>query len=159
VQRASSRLIKVQSVGLAAFGAVNPNTATASQAIDVFGEPASIAPGAGGCRGRWPDLGLTIDFGAGDDSDPCGGGARPTELQVAGPVGAAAGWRTAEGIRPLQPLASVRRIYPEAGRVRSGRLVLVRPPSGEAPGVPVLVVRVARGRVDALVFPIIAPES
>jgi hypothetical protein len=154
VQLPDSRLIKVQSVGLAAFGRINPNTATASLATQAFGEPSSVEPRGDACRWVWSDLGLKVDFAPPGDADPCAGDALVERLVVAGRAAAKAGWRTAEGIRPLQSVAAVRRIYPEAGRIRSRRLVLVQPPGSGGDGPPVLVVTIADGRVDAMAFPI-----
>jgi hypothetical protein len=154
VQLPDSRLIKVQSVGLAAFGRINPNTATASLATQAFGEPSAVEPRSDACRRIWSDLGLKVDFALPADADPCAGEALIERLVVAGRAAAKAGWRTAEGIRPLQTVATVRRIYPEAGRVRSRRLVLVKPPGGGGGDAPVLVVTIADGRVDAMVFPV-----
>jgi hypothetical protein len=153
VQLPDSRLIKVQSVGLAAFGPINPHTATASLAAEAFGEPTSVASRGDTCRQAWARLGLEIEFAARDGADPCGADGRIERLVVSGRAAANAGWRTAEGIRPLQSLAAVRRIYPEAGRIRSGRLVLVKAP-GSGGGAAVLVATIAEGRVESLVIPI-----
>jgi len=151
VQLPDSRLIKVQSVGLAAFGRINPHTATASLAAQAFGEPAASVRRPATCRKTWPGLGLAIWFAAGDARDPCADDAQVRRLVVAGRAAARAGWRTAEGIRPLQPVAAVQRIYPETEPIGPGRHVLVRPSAHEDP---VLVVRIAGGRVEALEFPI-----
>jgi hypothetical protein len=154
VQLPDSRLIKVQSVGLAAFGPINPHTATASVTTEAFGEPSSVVPHGAACSTSWSALGLEIDFGATRDADPCADDAQVERLVVAGRAAAEAGWRTAEGIRPRQPVAAVRRIYPGAGMIRPGRNVLVRPPASGPDGPPVLVVTVADGRVEAMEFPI-----
>jgi hypothetical protein len=158
VQREGSRLVKVQSVGLAAFGPINPHTALSQHAEAAFGDPASIARQAGRCRYAWPALGLEIDFADPGGDDPCGGEARIEIIRVTGAAGAKAGWRTAEGIRPGMSVAAARRIYPEATLEPSGRLVLVErlAASGSpAPG-PVLIATTARGRIRGLVFPIAA---
>ena len=106
---------------------------------------------------RWPAIGLTIQFRASAGDEGCAAEASIERIRVAGPDAAEANWRTAEGIRPLQRLSAVRRIYPEAGRVRSGRLALVKPPGDE--GEPVLVVRIVEGRVGAIEFPIDAASG
>jgi hypothetical protein len=155
VQLPDSRLIKVQSVGLAAFGRINPHTADAELTAEAFGDPTAAAPAGELCRMRWPELGLRIDFAAAEPGgDPCGAGAGIARLVVAGRAAANAHWRTAEGIRPLQPIAAVRRIYPEAGDLGAGRHVLVEPPEGTPDVTPVLVVTIADGRVEAMEFPI-----
>jgi hypothetical protein len=153
VQLPESRLIKVQSVGLAAFGRINPHTATASLTTEAFGEPTSVTGRDESCLRTWSDLGLTVAFAA-DDRNPCAEEARIERLVVSGRAAAEAGWRTAEGIRPLQPAAAVGRIYPEAGPPRSGRHVLVKAPRGSPNDPPVLVVRIVDGRVDTMAFPI-----
>jgi hypothetical protein len=152
VQREGSRLVKVQSVGLAAFGPINPHTAVPEHAEAAFGDPPSIARQAGLCRYAWPGLGLEIDFADPGGSDPCGGEARIETIRVAGPAGARAGWHTAEGIRPGMSLAAARRIYPEAGARRSGMLTLVESLDRDRP--PVLTVTTAGRQVEGMVFPI-----
>lgn len=156
VQRPESRLVKVQTVGVAAFGPIVPHAASASVAASAFGEPASVARHRELCRRRWPVLGLTIDFSAPSGADPCGEQAGIESITVAGPAAAKARWRTAEGIRPGMSVAAARRIYPDAHRGRSGALVLVEPPDGTGSDEagPVLAVTTAHGRVDALVLPI-----
>jgi hypothetical protein len=144
----------VQSVGLAAFGPINPHTATVADAVAAFGEPDSIVAHAGRCERRWAAIGLAIEFADGA-GDPCGASGEIEELRLAGAPAARAGWRTAEGIRPGMSLAAARRIYPEARRTRHGALVLVAPPPQDGPtGRPVLTASTANGRVDALIFPI-----
>ena len=157
VQNPDSRLIKVQPVGSAAFGPLNPHSAVLSDAAVAFGRPASVDRLGELCMQRWPAIGLTIQFRASAGDDQCGGKARIERIRVAGGTAVEANWRTAEGIRPLQRLSGVRRIYPEAGMVRSGRLVLVKPPGGE--GEPVLVARLVDGRVGAMEFPIDAASG
>jgi hypothetical protein len=152
VQREGSRLVKVQSVGLAAFGPINPHTAVPEHAEAAFGDPASIARQAGLCRYAWPGLGLEIDFADPGGADPCGSVARIEIIRVVGAAGAKAGWRTAEGIRPGMSVAAARRIYPEAGARRSGMLTLVESLERDRP--PVLTVTTAGRRVEAMVFPI-----
>jgi hypothetical protein len=159
VQLPDSRLIKVQTVGLAAFGRINPHTADAALAAEAFGEPASVELAGDLCRTHWPELGLRIDFAAGTGGDPCGSEARIERLVVAGRAAADADWRTAEGIRPLQPVAALRRIYPDAGDLGAGRHVLVRPPESAPDSTPVLVVTVADGRVEEMEFPIEAASG
>jgi hypothetical protein len=156
VQRPGSRLVKVQSVGLAAFGPINPTTAGPSDTTAAFGEPSTAKQSGARCSRRWRDLGLTIDFAAAGGEDPCGSEAVIEAIRVAGPAAVQAGWRTAEGIRPGMRVAAARRRYPDARRTGSGRLVLVEGPqdgdSGEI--VTVLAVETAAGRVTALTFPI-----
>lgn len=157
VQLPDSRLIKVQSVGLAAFGPIVPYTATASDAAAAFGESAAPAPDGAVCTRRWPELGLTIEFAARGGGDPCADDARIEEARVGGPEAERTRWKTAEGIRPGMGLAAARRIYPDARR-RDGALVLVDllaelRPEGTGP-VSVLEVTTAGGRVDEMVFPI-----
>jgi hypothetical protein len=154
VQREDSRLVKVQSVGLAAFGPINPHTAVPEHAEAAFGDPASIARQGERCRYAWPDLGLEIDFADPGGSDPCGGEAGIEGIRVAGAAGAKAGWRTAEGVRPGMSVTAARRIYPEAGARRSGTLTLVESLDRDRP--PVLTVTTADRRVEAMVFPISA---
>ena len=60
IQRPDSRLIKVQSVGLAAFGPINPHTANVSLVREAFGEPSSETVSGDGCRRQWASLGLEI---------------------------------------------------------------------------------------------------
>jgi hypothetical protein len=157
VQRADSRLVKVQSVGLAAFGPINPHTSGLTQAVAAFGEPASADMRGAACVARWPQTGLTIVFEAREGEDPCGAEARAERIVLAGRAAARAGWRTAEGIRPEMPVAAVHRIYPESHRRGARALVLVEPPAGMGAGKrPVLSVTTARGRVSRLVFPIAA---
>lgn len=152
VQRPDSRLIKVQGVGLAAFGPINPHTATVPEVRKAFGEPTSETARGGECRRRWASLGLEIRFEAGPE-DACADQGRIVWLAVTGAPAARAGWNTAEGIRPLQPVDAVERIYPEVGAVRPGTVALVIRPS-ELPGPPVLVAKVAGGEVRRMVFPI-----
>jgi hypothetical protein len=153
VQRPDSRLIKVQSVGLAAFGPINPHSASADDVAAAFGDPPVVSGTSGRCRRRWPGLGLTIaSFGPGG-ADACGGAARIALIRVSGRAAAEAGWRTAEGIRPGMPVVAMRRIYPDPRRLPGGALALVEPPA-EVGGGPVLVVAVDRGRVADLAFPI-----
>jgi hypothetical protein len=157
VQREGSRLVKVQTVGLAAFGPINPHTATPSDAAAAFGEPSSAERHGDHCTRRWPDLGLTIEFGATDGDQTCGSDAGIETIRVAGRAAVDAGWRTAEGIRPGMRVAAARRIYPEARR-GGGRLILVRGGSdGET--VTVLAVRTAGGRVREMSFPIDAAHA
>jgi hypothetical protein len=157
VQRPDSRLIKVQSVGLAALGPINPHAASADDVVAAFGDPPVIDETPGRCLRRWPRLGLTIVFSE-PDGDQCGGDARVGLIRVSGRAAADAGWRTAEGIRPQMPAAAMRRIYPEPRRLPGGALALVEPPA-EVGGGPVLVVAVERGRVAALAFPIREAEE
>jgi hypothetical protein len=159
VQREGSRLVKVQTVGLAAFGPINPHTASLSDAVAAFGDPASTGRQGESCRRRWPGLGLTIGFGVAGGEDPCGESAGIERMRVAGRVAAEAGWRTAEGIRPGMSVAAARRIYPEARR-DGKRLILVRIPGGD-PGehITLLSITTDAGRVDAMTFPIIAGSS
>jgi hypothetical protein len=155
VQNEHSRLVKVQSVGLAAFGPINPHTAGPSDAAAAFGEPASVDRPGELCVDRWPAIGLTIAFSAAGDVDPCGPDAGIERIKVEGTAAAHAGWRTAEGIRPGMPVAAVHRIYPEVSRGRPGALVLVRSPEASASDArSVLAVTTAHGQVDALIFPI-----
>ena len=153
IQRPDSRLIKVQSVGLAAFGPINPHTATVPQVLEAFGEPSSETVAGEECRRGWPSLGLEIKFEGGDGGDACAEEGRIARLTVTGQPAASEEWRTAEGIRPLQEVRAVERIYPEVGAIDPGTVTLVEPPSG-LPGPPVLKVKVARGQVQALMFPI-----
>jgi hypothetical protein len=154
VQREDSRLVKVQTVGLAAFGPINPHTAIPSHTATAFGEPSSIDRHGDLCGHRWPGLGLAIDFAAPSGGDPCGTEARIERIRVQGEPAARAGWRTAEGIRPGMSVAAARRIYPE-GRRAGGRLMLVRGPASD-PGerVTVLEARTAAGEVTGMTFPI-----
>jgi hypothetical protein len=152
VQREGSRLVKVQTVGLAAFGPINPHTATPSHAAAAFGEPASAERHGDRCTRRWPDLGLTIEFGATGDDGPCGSDARIEAIQVAGRAAEEAGWRTAEGSRPGMPVSAARRIYPEARRGGDGLILVEGPDDGET--VTVLAVTATRGAVRAMRFPI-----
>jgi hypothetical protein len=156
VQREGSRLIKVQSVGLAAFGPLNPHTADASLAQSAFGEPPSADPQGVLCVRRWPEIGLRVSFRAeAGGGDPCAPQARIERIRVGGVAAAHAGWRTAEGIRPGMSVAAVHRIYPEAYRGRPGTIVLVEAAEAGGSGRPrVLSVTTAKGRVDALSFPI-----
>jgi hypothetical protein len=156
VQQKDSRLVKVQSVGLAAFGPINPHTADSAAATLAFGEPASVQRHADLCRHRWPGLGLAIEFADPNGEDPCGSEALIEAIRVGGPAAEAAGWHTAEGIRPGMSLAAARRIYPEAHRDPSAMLVLVERlrPEGSGPIDPVLVATIADGSVAALIFPI-----
>ncbi|HWM63333.1 MAG TPA: hypothetical protein VNP96_05005 [Solirubrobacterales bacterium] len=147
--------MKVQSVGLAAFGPINPHTAGPAHAAAAFGKPDSAVQRGSVCSRHWTGLGLTIEFGVGEGEDPCGSRAGIERITVAGSVAADAGWRTAEGIRPGMSLTAVRRIYPEAGRQAGRELVLVEPAPGAGPGrIPVLTVTIDHGRVDGLIFPI-----
>jgi hypothetical protein len=144
----------VQTVGLAAFGPINPHTATASDAATAFGEPASTSQHGASCRRRWHGLGLTIEFGARGGEDPCGESAGIERIRLAGSAAAEAGWQTAEGIRPGMSSAAARRIYPEARRAGK-RLILVRGPAGDSgEGVTVLKARTAAGEVTGMTFPI-----
>jgi hypothetical protein len=156
VQLEDSRLVKVQTVGLAAFGPINPHTAGSADAIAAFGHPSSAKQSGARCSRRWPELGLTIDFAAAGGEDPCGSQTGIEAIRVAGPAAVQAGWRTAEGIRPGMRVAAARRRYPDARRTGSGRLVLVEGPedgdSGEI--VTVLAVETAASRVTAMTFPI-----
>jgi hypothetical protein len=153
IQRPDSRLIKVQSVGLAAFGPVNPHTAPPSLLEDAFGEPSEVRAAHETCRRRWDSLGLEIRFESGGPGYPCDDEGRITSIVLAGEAAAGEGWRTAEGIRPLQRVDAVERIYPEVGAIRAGTVALVEPPS-EVPGPPVLVVEIARGKVRTMTFPL-----
>ncbi len=155
VQNPDSRLIKVQSVGLAAFGPINPHLAVASDAVSAFGHPATSRRHGRRCVRRWPHIGLIADFGAGGGGDPCAEGAEIAQLWLTGSAATRAGWRTAEGIRPGMRTAGVQRIYPDARRAGSGALVLVgSPPQDGSTGLPVLMARTANGRVAELAFPI-----
>ena len=153
VQRADSRLVKVQSVGLAAFGPINPHKATPEHAVAAFGEPSGVERQGAVCRRRWRDLGLTIDFAT--EGDPCGPDAGIELLRVTGPAAVDADWHTAEGIRPGMSVAAALRRYPEARRAGTRR-VLVEGPAGDDPQeiVTVLAVTTQAGRVDAMTFPI-----
>ncbi len=153
VQLPDSRLIKVQSVGLAAFGPINPHTATVALVREAFGEESAERANGAECRRRWATLGLEIAFVAGDGGDACADDARIESLTVAGTAAATAGWQTAEGIRPLQSVKAVERIYPDVGEIGSGTVALVRPPR-ELPGPPVLVITVAEGEVQSMKFPL-----
>jgi hypothetical protein len=152
VQRPDSRLIKVQSVGLAAFGPINPHTATVPQVREAFGEPSSEAAAGDECRRRWASLGLEIRFEA-DGEGACAGEGRILSMALTGAPAARAGWNTAEGIRPLQPVDAVERIYPEVGPIGAGAVALVTRPS-EFPGPPVLLATIAEGKVETMLFPI-----
>jgi hypothetical protein len=143
-------------VGLAAFGPINPHTAGPIDAGSAFGDPSSVDRSGARCWRRWRALGLTLEFAAVAGEDPCGSDSGIEAIRVAGPAAMQAGWRTAEGIRPGMRVAVARRIYPDARRTSSGRLILVEGPedgdSGEI--VTVLAVETAAGRVTALTFPI-----
>lgn len=152
VQRADSRLIKVQSVGLAAFGPINPHTATVPEVRDAFGEPTSETAAGDECRRSWASLGLEIRFEA-DGEDACADDGRIVGAAVTGAPAARAGWNTAEGIRPLQPVEAVERIYPEVEPIGAGTVALVTRPS-ELPGPPVLLAKIAEGKVQSMLFPI-----
>jgi hypothetical protein len=155
VQREGSRLVKVQTVGLAAFGPINPHTAVPAHAAAAFGEPSSVDLDQDLCRQRWPELGLAIWFATPDGGDPCAAEAGIETIRLRGEAAAEAGWRTAEGIRPGMSVAAARRIYPEAEREQSGMLVLVELLEEiESGGDPVLAVTTARGKVKTLTFPI-----
>jgi hypothetical protein len=155
VQLEDSRLVKVQTVGLAAFGPINPHTAIPAHAAAAFGEPSSVARRGELCRRRWPDLGLTMGFGTSGGDDPCGSDAGIEAIRVAGRSAVDAGWRTAEGIRPGMPVAAARRRYPDARRA-GGELVLVEGPEAADSQeiVTVLAVETAAGTVTAMTFPI-----
>jgi hypothetical protein len=158
VQREESRLIKVQSVGLAAFGPINPNTATARLTSSAFGSPSSTELSGGRCTRSWRQLGLKVEFIAPEhQEDPCGDAARIAGLRVAGAAARLADWRTAEGIRPGMSVKAMRAIYPDGRTERQGRVVLVdllEPEAGAGSSQPVLVARTHRGRVRAMIFPI-----
>lgn len=149
--------MKVQTVGLAAFGPINPHTATAAEATAAFGEPSAAAAEDGAfCTRRWAELGLTIEFATETGDDPCADDARILEARVGGRAAQGQGWRTAEGIRPGMPVGAARRFYPQARRNRDRELVLVpllRERRSEGAG-PVLAVTTASGRVEEMVFPI-----
>ena len=155
IQRAGSRLAKVQTVGLAAFGPINPHTAWPSNVTAAFGEPSSAERTGARCARRWRDLGLTIEFAARGGGDPCGSEAVIADIEVAGPVAAEAGWRTAEGIRPGMRVSAARRRYPDAQRA-GGELILVEGPENGDSGaiVTVLAVTTGAGRVTGMTFPI-----
>jgi hypothetical protein len=154
IQRPGSRLAKVQTVGLAAFGPINPHTAGTTDAIAAFGDPSSARRSGARCSRRWHDLGLRIEFAAEGGEDPCGSKAGIEAIRVGGPAAADAGWRTAEGIRPGMRVAAARRIYPEARR-DGKRLILVRGPAGDSgERVTVLEARTAAGEVFGMTFPI-----
>ncbi len=152
VQQPDSRLIKVQSVGRAAFGPINPHTVTVPQLRQAFGEPSSETASGDGCRRHWASLGLEIRFDA-DGEDACDDEGRIVWMAVTGTPAAKAGWNTAEGIRPLQPVAAIERIYPEVGAIGPGTVALVTR-SSEFPGPPVLLAKVAEGEVQSMIFPI-----
>ena len=161
VQWEDSRLVKVQSVGLAAFGPINPHTADLGATTTAFGEPASVQQHADLCRHRWPRLGLAIDFADPGGEDSCGSEALIEAIRVGGPAAEAAGWHTAEGIRPGMSLAAARRIYPEADRGPAATLVLVERlrQGASGPIAPVLVATIADGRIADLIFPIDAASG
>ncbi|MGH2992299.1 MAG: hypothetical protein ACRDL1_02040 [Solirubrobacterales bacterium] len=160
VQREDSRLVKVQTVGLAAFGPINPHTAIPSHAAAAFGEPSSVDRHRRLCRHHWPALGLTIEFAAPSERDPCGTEARIEGIRVEGPAAVEAGWRTAEGIRPGMPVSAARRRYPDARRAGGG-LILVEGPAEDESGeiVTVLSVTSKGARVEAMTFPIRAASG
>jgi hypothetical protein len=153
VQLEGSRLIKVQTVGLAAFGPINPHTAIPAHAVAAFGEPSSVDRRGEVCRRSWSDLGLTIDFAG--PPDPCGPEGRVEEIRLRGPRAVEAGWRTAEGIRPGMPVSAALRRYPDARRA-GGELILVEGPAtaGSREIVTVLAVETAAGTVTGMTFPI-----
>jgi hypothetical protein len=153
VQLEGSRLVKVQTVGLAAFGPINPHTAIPAHAVAAFGEPSSVARRGEVCRRSWSDLGLTIDFAG--PPDPCGPEGRVEEIRLRGPRAVEAGWRTAEGIRPGMPVSAALRRYPDARRA-GGELILVEGPAtaGSREIVTVLAVETAAGTVTGMTFPI-----
>jgi hypothetical protein len=155
VQRPDSRLVKVQTVGLAAFGPIIPHSASAADAAAAFGEPSAVGRRGAACERRWNDLGLTIEFAAAGGEDACGEDAGIEAIRLHGIGAEEAGWRTAEGIRPGMAVSAARRIYPEARR-SGGRLILVRGPAGCGSGVSVTVLsaRTAGGRLAELTFPI-----
>jgi hypothetical protein len=153
VQLEGSRLVKVQTVGLAAFGPINPHTAIPAHAVAAFGEPSSVDRRGEVCRRSWSDLGLTIDFAG--PPDPCGPEGRVEEIRLRGPRAVEAGWRTAEGIRPGMPVSAALRRYPDARRA-GGELILVEGPAtaGSREIVTVLAVETAAGTVTGMTFPI-----
>jgi hypothetical protein len=155
IQRPGSRLAKVQTVGLAAFGPINPHTAGTTDAIAAFGDPSSARRIGARCSRRWHDLGLRIVFATGGGDDPCGSSGVIGRIEVAGRAAAAAGWRTAEGIRPGMPVSAARRRYPDARRA-GGELILVEGPKNGDSGaiVTVLAVATAAGEVTRMTFPI-----
>ncbi len=156
VQRPGSRLVKVQTVGLAAFGPIVPYSATAADVVAAFGEPATTEPRGPACNRRWPRLGMTIEFSSAGGGDPCDAGGLIQQARVGGAAAERVGWSTAEGIRPGIPIAAARRIYPDA-RNRGDALVLVDSQRRADP--PVLEVRSEGGRVSELIFPIRAGSS
>jgi hypothetical protein len=153
VQLEGSRLVKVQTVGLAAFGPINPHTAIPAHAVAAFGEPSSVDRRGEVCPRSWSDLGLTIDFAG--PPDPCGPEGRVEEIRLRGPRAVEAGWRTAEGIRPGMPVSAALRRYPDARRA-GGELILVEGPAtaGSREIVTVLAVETAAGTVTGMTFPI-----
>lgn len=155
VQLEGSRLIKVQTVGLAAFGPINPHTAIPADAVAAFGEPSAVDRHPELCRRSWADLGLTIEFGDPSQPDACGPAGRVETIRLRGPRAAEAGWRTAEGIRPGMPVSAALRRYPDARRT-GGELILVEGPAGDDSGAlaTVLSVTSKRRRVEAMTFPI-----
>jgi hypothetical protein len=153
VQLEGSRLVKVQTVGLAAFGPINPHTAIPAHAVAAFGEPSSVDRRGELCRRSWSDLGLTIDFAG--PPDPCGPEGRVKTIRLRGPRAVEAGWRTAEGIRPGMPVSAALRRYPDARRA-GGELILVEGPAGYDSGALATVLSVTSNgrRVEAMTFPI-----
>jgi hypothetical protein len=147
--------VKVQRVGLAALGPINPHTSGLPQFTAAFGEPASVDSRGADCLAHWPNEGLQVAFRAREGEDPCGADARVERIVLAGPEAARERWRTAEGIRPGMPVAAVNRIYPEGRRRAPRTLVLVEPPRGSGAGTrTVLSVTTSHGRVAEVVFPV-----
>lgn len=120
-----------------------PRDGTVSRAIEIFGAPSSRDGDFEGCTLTWRRLGLTMTtyFPLGE-SDPCGPTARHSSTTVTDPR-----WQTSDGLRIGDPVADLRRLYPEVQEFQGAYELLSRPIAGQP--LVSLEAKVRNGRVVA----------
>lgn len=110
-----------------------------SDALRVFGKPAtlqSVANRLRGCRATWSDMGLTLTF----QGNGCKENSTFLQARITGRK-----WQTLRGLRVGQPLAELKRKYPEARQEPGNVWVILTRGS-----VDTLSARVDRGRIQYL---------
>ena len=102
------------------------------KAVHALGSPSSVEnPDIPGCTVTWSGLGLRIQFESFGGGTSCADG-RAQAAVVKGPNGRSS-WRTQRGLRVGDSLRKLRRLYPNARRKHSARVIVYQanPPLGD----------------------------
>ncbi|MEA2419679.1 MAG: hypothetical protein QOE60_1885 [Thermoleophilaceae bacterium] len=93
------------------------------KAVHALGSPSNVAnPDIPGCRATWSGLGLRIQFESFGGGVSCSDGLAQAAI-VKGAAGRSS-WRTQRGLRVGDSLRKLRRLYPNARRRPSARVIV-----------------------------------